>query len=76
MPSERIQRRIEALLDEADLAVSADDWPLVANKARAVLAMDPANEDAPLLLKAAEANLGSVDTQANEATARARQARH
>ena len=47
MPSERIQRRIDALLDEAEAAMSAGDWSAVAEKARAVLAMDPDNEDAP-----------------------------
>ena len=46
MPTERIQRRIDALLDEADAAVSASDWASVAAKARAVLAIDEANEDA------------------------------
>lgn len=56
MPSERIQRRIDALLDQADTAVDAPEWSLVAEKARAVLAMDPENEDAPPLLRAAEAN--------------------
>jgi eukaryotic-like serine/threonine-protein kinase len=57
MPTERIQRRIDALLDEAEASMSAGDWPAVAEKARAVLAMDPENEDAPALLRAAEANL-------------------
>ena len=53
MPTERIQRRIDALLDEAEAAMSAGDWSAVAEKARAVLAMDPDNEDAPALLRAA-----------------------
>ena len=56
MPTERIQRRIDALLDEADGAVSASDWAYVAAKARAVLAIDEANEDARAFLKMAEAN--------------------
>ena len=60
MTTERIQRRIDALLDEAEAAMSADDWPLVANKARAVLASDPDSEDAQTFLKMAEANLGST----------------
>ena len=56
MPSERIQRRIDALLDEADTAVTSGDWPTVAEKARAVLAIDGENEDALSFLKMAEAN--------------------
>jgi hypothetical protein len=56
MPSERIQRRIEAFLDQAEAASDASDWGEVAEKARAVLAMDPENEDAPVLLRAAAAN--------------------
>ena len=55
MPSERIQRRSEALLDQADEAVDANDWPLVADKARAVLAINETNEDALAFLKMAEA---------------------
>jgi hypothetical protein len=58
MPAERTQRRIDAFLDEADLAASSGDWSAVAEKARAVLAMDPENEDDPPLLRAAEANRG------------------
>jgi hypothetical protein len=57
MHSERTQRRIDALLDRADSAADAFDWAVVAEAARAVLAMDPENEDAPPLLRAAEANL-------------------
>jgi class 3 adenylate cyclase len=56
MVSERIQRRIDALLDEADASVSASDWTAVAEKARAVLAIDEGNEDAAAFLKMAEAN--------------------
>ncbi|MDP2328616.1 MAG: hypothetical protein Q8M79_11110 [Dehalococcoidia bacterium] len=59
MPTERIQRRIDALLDEAEAAMSVGGRSVVAEKARAVLAMDPENEDGPALLRAAEANLGS-----------------
>ena len=57
MPSERIQRQIDALLDEAGAATSAGQWPAVAEKARAVLAIDEGNEDAAAFLKMAEANL-------------------
>ena len=56
MPSDRIQRRINALLDEADEAVTARRWDEVAEKGRAVLVIDEANEDAVAFLKMAEAN--------------------
>ena len=45
MASERIQRHIDNLLDEADQAVAYEDWPTVASRARAVLRMDPENSD-------------------------------
>ena len=57
MPSERIQRRIDAFLDEADEAASSGAWAAVAEKARAVLAIDEANDDALAFLKMAQANL-------------------
>jgi hypothetical protein len=56
MVSERIQRRIDALLDEPDAAVTAQDWPRVAGAARAVLAIDDTNADAAAFLKMALAN--------------------
>ena len=56
MPSDRITRRIDALLDEADAAVSSGAWTAASQKARAVLAIDKANEDALAFLKMAEAN--------------------
>ncbi|GEM_PF-4054633 len=46
MPSERIQRRIDALLDEADTAVTRRDWADVRSSAEAALALDPDNADA------------------------------
>jgi len=45
MASERIQRHIDSLLDEADQAVANEDWPTVASRARAVLRMDHENSD-------------------------------
>jgi len=56
MPSERIQRRIDAFLDQAEEASDRRDWPAVAELARAVLAIDADNQDAPALLRAAVAN--------------------
>ena len=52
MTTERIQRRIDQLLDEADEAVSGSDWPLVRDRAQNVLALDPDNQDAVAFLAA------------------------
>ena len=60
MPSERIQRRVDALLDEADEAVVGHEWERVTEAARTVLAIDDANDDALAFLKMAEANLGAT----------------
>ena len=46
MASDRIQRRINNLLDEADEAVTALDWDVVRARAEAVLAFDPENKEA------------------------------
>ena len=54
MPSERIQRRIEALLDQADQAVDQLDWAAVLDRAQAVLRLDPENSDALVFLAGAE----------------------
>ncbi len=59
MVGERIQRRIDALLDEADEAVSADDWKTVRQRANAALSFDAENEDAQAYLDAAAKNLDS-----------------
>ena len=57
MPSERMQHRIDAFLDEADEAAGRKEWATVAENARAVLAIDDTNEDALSFLKMAEANV-------------------
>lgn len=67
MPSERIQRRIEAFLDQAEAASDEGDWRQVAEKARAVLAIDAENEDAADFLQMAVAN--GVAEQATAAPA-------
>jgi len=46
MPSERVQRRIDRLLDDAEEAADRHDWDAVAEYARTALSADPANEDA------------------------------
>ncbi len=58
MASDRIRRRIERLLDEADEAVARFDWSAVRLSAEAVLALDPENSDALAFLAGAERALG------------------
>ncbi|MCH8211594.1 MAG: hypothetical protein IIB99_09485 [Planctomycetes bacterium] len=54
MPSERIQRQIERLLDETEDAISNQEWDLVGERARSVLRLDTDNQDALSYLAAAE----------------------
>ena len=54
MASERAQRQIDRLLDEAEDAVSRLDWGIVRDRAQAVLAFDPENSDGLAFLAAAE----------------------
>ena len=56
MASDRIQRTINGLLDEAEQAVSRSDWSVVQDRARNVLAFDPDNEDAQALIAMADAD--------------------
>ncbi len=46
MVSERLQRQIDRLLDEAELATNSEAWDRVIEVAQRVLAMDAANADA------------------------------
>ncbi len=46
MASERVQRRIDSLLDEAEMAIAELDWQVVQLRTRAVLALDSTNPDA------------------------------
>ncbi len=61
MASERIQRRIDSLLDEADQAIADEDWSTVASRARAVLRLDADNSDALAYLAAAEPDTPSFE---------------
>ena len=54
MPSERVQRRIDALLDDADSALADRDWQAAAEICQAVLVLDLENEDAQSYLAAAQ----------------------
>ena len=59
MTSERVQRQIDRLLDEAEAALASGDWPTVLDLAGRVLTIDPANAEAPVFLAAAERGVSS-----------------
>ena len=59
MASERVQRQIDRLLDEAENAISGQDWQLVQDCAQAVLGLDPDNIDADAFLASAKRVLQS-----------------
>ncbi len=71
MASERIQRRIDSLLDDADAAFGARDWTRLRDLADDVLSLDPENADAVTFRDAAARNLptapGTAGTPTNEA---------
>ncbi len=58
MPSDRIQRRIDRLLDQAEEAADQRDWRVVIECVRTVLSIDADNADARALMTMAEAGLG------------------
>ncbi len=58
MATERLQRRIEQFLDEAEEAVARLDWAVVRDRATAVLALDKENPDGLALIAVAETELG------------------
>ncbi len=59
MATERLRRRIEQLLDEAEEAISQHNWEVVRGHAQSVLALDPANADGLALLEAAKRAAGN-----------------
>ena len=46
MASERVQRRIERLLDQAEEAIDRSDWESLRGYAQAILGLDADNKDA------------------------------
>jgi hypothetical protein len=54
MPDERVQQRINDLLDEAEEALMARDWARLRDVAQDILGLDPTNEDAHEFLASAE----------------------
>ena len=61
MTSERQQRQIEALLDEAEAAIRFEDWNTVRQRVRSVLALDPENLDAQAYSDAADRAAGGSE---------------
>jgi len=59
MVSERTQRQIDRLLDQAEAAITGLRWEQVRDRALAVLALDPDNPDGRNYLAAAERALAS-----------------
>ena len=53
MPSERVQRQIDRLLDQAEEAIEQSNWNTVIKRVEAVLRLDPDNKDALAYLQAA-----------------------
>ncbi|MFQ6029670.1 MAG: hypothetical protein ACE5Q6_19505 [Dehalococcoidia bacterium] len=60
MASERIQRQIDRLLDEAEEAMAQLNWEVVYQRSRAVLALESDNPDALTYLGAAERELSGA----------------
>ena len=60
MPSERVQRRIDDLLDQTEEAVKATEWLRVQELTTAVLDADPENEDALTFRGMAESILNEL----------------
>ena len=54
MASERIQRQVDRLLDEAAEAVGQGDWALVRDCSQKVLVVDPVNQEALTFMAIAE----------------------
>ena len=63
MPSDRVKRQIDRLLDEAEEAVANDDWATVLARAQKVLTFDPHNQDAQDFLAAAERGLSGSERE-------------
>lgn len=68
MVSERMQRQVDRLLDDAEAAVHTSDWSTVAEKAAAVLGIDPENADATAFLKMARSAVAESGASTAPAT--------
>jgi len=65
MASDRIQRRIERLLDQIEEAADQQDWERERVLAEEVLALDPDNKDAQTFLAAAQRSLSRESDRSN-----------
>ena len=74
MAMDRIQRRIESLLDEADVALVEGDWSIVLDRSQKVLHLDPDNSEARTFSDAAARALGDSPTEPLAPTPPARNA--
>ena len=63
--SERVLRRVDRLLEQADAAADAQDWAAVSDLAARVLALHPGHEDALALRALAEAGAGPARVPAS-----------
>ena len=70
MATERIQRRIERLLDQIEEAMDRLDWASVRDHAQALLRLDPENIDALTYLVAADREPVDSDPPAAQSTTR------
>ncbi|MEE8159872.1 MAG: adenylate/guanylate cyclase domain-containing protein, partial [Dehalococcoidia bacterium] len=66
MASERVQRQVDRLLDEAEEAITNDDWATVSSRAKAVLAIDPDNNDGQAYLAASVRALSASGAMTGE----------
>jgi hypothetical protein len=62
--SERGQRKIDQLLEEAEKAIDKADWTLVRARSEQVLVLDPENADASDYLTASKRGAGSSTSEA------------
>lgn len=66
--SERIQSRTDRLLDEIEEEADQVNWPAVLERAKAVLAYDPKNQDAVSYLTAAKRAVELTPTPISQST--------
>jgi hypothetical protein len=69
VPSGRVQRQIDRLLDEAEAAMAGLDWDTVQRRSQAALALDEQNEDARSYLAAADKAVGRAAPTGDSAPA-------
>ena len=69
MASERVQRRIDRLIDQIEAAADQRDWQLVLRLSEDVLAVEPANADAAVYVGAAKRNLDPASSPPQDSPA-------